>query len=588
LQAYGDAQNRAGFFGQFTDGFDYYVERCVADGDLTAALAGNMRLRSRSLLEQMQLAVDPREGLTGPENTRLLRREEELKHQVSVMRAKTWSALLGSAPVAEREKLGREFDIVRQQYAEVWREILNASPVYRNLADPRLGGPTLEALRADLVGAGNILLVYHLGKKRSFLFVVGKTTSAFELTVPEEVARESTTPPALTTSEALSGARGLALRALPQPKEPPLTLAESRQARRMALGSEVARILVDHYRLQIADPAFAPVRGLGLRSRDAARPLRVQRADLLGEVFLPLAAREQIRTEAPQEVLVIPDGALHKLPLEAVILEAGAQPRYVLDELPPLTYAPSLSIVRLLLERTRGQRPQLDSLLTVSNPAYPTKADLSTGAVGPHIVLPPLPFSAIEAQKIRPFFEPRRVTALEGSKATERSVVAHLPGARVVHLAAHGFADDQFGNLFGALALTPGAAGESTDDGFLSLHEIYTLPLRDCELAVLSACVTNVGPQPPLEAGMTIASGFLAAGVQRVVASHWHVHDQATAELMEVFFAKLTEATRQGRSLAFARALQEGRLHLRRQEGRAAPFYWAPFVLIGPPEAKAR
>jgi CHAT domain-containing protein len=87
---------------------------------------------------------------------------------------------------------------------------------------------------------------------------------------------------------------------------------------------------------------------------------------------------------------------------------------------------------------------------------------------------------------------------------------------------------------------------------------------------------------------VTLASGFLSAGAQRVVASHWHVHDQATAELMEVFFARLTEDAKQGRTISFARALQESRLHLRQQAGRAAPFYWAPFVLIGPPELELR
>jgi CHAT domain-containing protein len=59
------------------------------------------------------------------------------------------------------------------------------------------------------------------------------------------------------------------------------------------------------------------------------------------------------------------------------------------------------------------------------------------------------------------------------------------------------------------------------DDGFLSLHEVYQLPLKDCEPGVLSACSTNVGPQRPLEAGVPLASGFLAAGARRVVASPW-------------------------------------------------------------------
>jgi CHAT domain-containing protein len=167
-------------------------------------------------------------------------------------------------------------------------------------------------------------------------------------------------------------------------------------------------------------------------------------------------------------------------------------------------------------------------------------------------------------------------------------VAAQVAGKQMIHLAAHGFADEEFGNLFGALALAAPNPADPADDGFLTLHEIYALPLGECQLAVLSACVTNVGPQPPLESGVTLASGFLAAGARRVVASHWSVDDAATAELMAVYFQGLTEAARQTRALPYARALQEGRLQLRRQERTAAPFYWAPFVLLGPPEAAAR
>jgi hypothetical protein len=107
------------------------------------------------------------------------------------------------------------------------------------------------------------------------------------------------------------------------------------------------------------------------------------------------------------------------------------------------------------------------------------------------------------------------VTSLTKAEVTERAVTAALPGKGVVHLAVHGLADEQPGsNLFAALVLLPTPGGKDTsDDGFLSLHEIYTLPLKDCELAVLSACVTNVGPQQPLEAGVTLAGGFLAAAV---------------------------------------------------------------------------
>ena len=162
---------------------------------------------------------------------------------------------------------------------------------------------------------------------------------------------------------------------------------------------------------------------------------------------------------------------------------------------------------------------------------------------------------------------------------------SQVRGKQIVHIAAHGIADDRFANKFGALVLTPPASGaEPEDDGFLELHEICALPLESCELAVLSACETNVGPRRPLEAGVTLAGGFLAAGARRVVASHWGVDDQSTAELMEAFFKEGVAGARPGRPVAYARALREAQRKVRGQEKWSTPHYWAPFVLIGLPD----
>jgi CHAT domain-containing protein len=189
--------------------------------------------------------------------------------------------------------------------------------------------------------------------------------------------------------------------------------------------------------------------------------------------------------------------------------------------------------------------------------------------------------TALESRRIRSLFPPGKVTVLEGKDATKERVTRELGKQAIVHIAAHGFADQRLGNLFGALALAPPPAGKmrADNDGFLALHEIYRLPLSGCELAVLSACETNVGPQQPLEAGVTLASGFLAAGARRVVASHWSVDDRSTAELMGAFFEEITAKS----PTSYAQALHKARKRLRNQPQTAGPFHWAPFVLIGGP-----
>jgi CHAT domain-containing protein len=352
----------------------------------------------------------------------------------------------------------------------------------------------------------------------------------------------------------------------------------------------VARALIDQYAEDISDPDFLPTRGLRLRPRRADVPLPVQPLELGGDVFLPEALRRRLRELQAKQLVVIPDGPLHKLPLEALLLRGGARPRYALDELPPLAYAPSASVLALLSERPGVERKGRPSLLTVGDPAYrQTKASPSSDQAMKLLALrgelPLLPGTREESRRVRELFDRDRVTALEGAAATERAVVAALPGRNVVHLAVHGFADERFGNLFGALAFAPPGKEEGRD-GFLSLHEIYRLRLEACELAVLSACSTNVGPQRPLEAGVTLATGFLAAGARRVVASHWSVDDRSTAELMGTFFAAWTAPD--DKRPGCARSLWQARQAVRGRPGWGAPYYWAPFVLVGAPDEPAR
>src|SRR5262249_8519705 len=415
-----------------------------------------------------------------------------------------------------------------------------------------LTAAAVQQLRDRALGPKKMLLVYHVGRKQSHLLLMGgdraRRPEAFALTVPADVAERVTSPPPVTVAEAMKTTRGISLRRgrRPHPRGP------GPPAAAVPLDRTVLLALVDNYLEQIGDPAFQPSRGLRLRPRDPTRPLPAQGPELLAEILFPPAARERIRAEAPDGLVVVPDGALHKLPFEALLWRGGGGPVYALNALPPLASAPSGAGPALLADRRPAAPHGPRSLLTVADPAYPgpAKGGAAPAAQGVWDRLERLQCAGKESEDIGRNFA-GNVLALRGEQVTKQAVVAALPGRHVVHIAAHGIADLRFANQFGALALTPGPAA-SQDDGFLYLHEGYRLPLEGCELAVLSACPTNVGPQPPLEAGVTLAGGFLAAGARRVVASHWGVDDESTAVLMKEFFAKVTADVRAGRPVAYA------------------------------------
>jgi CHAT domain-containing protein len=347
---------------------------------------------------------------------------------------------------------------------------------------------------------------------------------------------------------------------------------------------------VDLYLAHLLPPETDKKRGVRVQSRAGEAALPLTEAEAVAAALLPPAARARVKELAPEYLLVVPDGPLHKLPLEALVLREGPPTRYALDELPPLVYAPSAAVLAALpaLPGRQAAPAGPPTLLTVGDIAYPEIKGPAPAAWVPGMqalggAFARLPNSGAESRRIARLFEPARVKALEKEGATEKAVTAAVPGKRYLHLAAHGFVDERYGNLFGALALAPppGREAPGDDDGFLELHEIYRLPLGGCELAVLSACETNVGPQRPLEAGVTLAGGFLAAGARRVVASHWSVDDRSTAELVGAFFEEVTKA-RSGGRVSFARALQKARQQVRSRPEWSAPFYWAPFVLVGP------
>ena len=337
---------------------------------------------------------------------------------------------------------------------------------------------------------------------------------------------------------------------------------------------------------QLADPAAANTSHPKLSS--------------LWQLLVPEPQRKELTGGKTKRLIVIPDGPLALLPFETLVVEPGPRPRYLLDVGPAIYYGPSATVLLNLSNRPLPSAGTTqEPVLTVGNPTYSTATDdVAVTAAGPLGELAArsrysaaggklarLPFSGWESSWVADAFAKSEVkaTRLEGPDATEAGVRGGVADRRVVHLACHGLADQSYSNFYGALALTPGKnADDPADDGFLTLPEIYQLNLTDCELAILSACKTNYGPEQRGEGVWALSRGFLVAGARRVVASNWLVDDEAAASLVSQFCWGVAQGEKAGRPVEYAQALRNAKLWVRQQDKWSSPYYWATFVLVGP------
>jgi CHAT domain-containing protein/Tfp pilus assembly protein PilF len=199
----------------------------------------------------------------------------------------------------------------------------------------------------------------------------------------------------------------------------------------------------------------------------------------------------------------------------------------------------------------------------------------------------------------------REVIIRTGADAGIAQVYRDLEKARYGHLATHGFFDDQGtrsvlqlteedyrrgwrGERIGAGKRSPlllsglvlaganrkeqGKPETWADDGGILLGEdIVGRDLHQMELAVLSACETGLGDVAGGEGVFGLQRAFHVAGCKNVVASLWQVEDEATAALMNLFYARLWHPD-PARRLPPLQALREAQLTLYRQPELVAQF----------------
>ncbi|MBI4910611.1 MAG: CHAT domain-containing protein [Acidobacteria bacterium] len=285
------------------------------------------------------------------------------------------------------------------------------------------------------------------------------------------------------------------------------------------------------------------------RSQLAQRSLGV--GDTSRKLYRLLVQPAASRLEGKSTLIVVPDGALWELPLQALISE---QNRYMIED-HTISYAQSVSALR---EMSKPRNSRGAGLLAIGNPALPAN-------------LPALPGTEVLVQKLGALYGSANSRAYVRMQADEQRWRMEAPRYRVLHLATHGVLDDA-SPMYSHLMLAPGSSGK--EDGLLEAWEVMETDLN-ASLVVLSACETARGRVGAGEGMTGLSWAFFVAGAPSVVASQWKVAELSTNELMLEFHRSLQE----GKSKA--EALRGAALRLMKDKRYRHPFYWAPFVLIG-------
>jgi CHAT domain-containing protein len=284
-----------------------------------------------------------------------------------------------------------------------------------------------------------------------------------------------------------------------------------------------------------------------LRSRD---PLDDQTAEAEW-LYRTLVEPALPRIRAGARVVVLPDGPLHQLNFETLVVP-GPRRHYWIEDV-TLAIAPSIGLIDDPVAR---RDPKTATLLAIGDP------------ISPDADFPALPYAEREVAHIASAFAPERRTVYTGAAARPSAYRSANPAQYTyIHFAAHVTASRE-SPLDSAVILS--ADGEAYK---LYAHDVVHVPLG-ADLVTLSAC-RSAGSRTYAGEGLVgLAWAFLSSGAGNVIGGLWNVEDTSTSELMEHVYLGLA------RGLDPARALREAKLRLLRSDSAyRKPYYWAPFVI---------
>jgi CHAT domain-containing protein len=580
-------ESRTIFLGTTKDVFDdaasAFAEMAllsVPAGGSTAALSGQAldyaaeafkiteQSRARSLLDLLsETNAAVTEGIPAD---LLKRKQDNLERQQEIAEQLTGISISPDVNKKKPSDLEDELEKLQTDFDAIENQIRTASPRYASLT---AGNPlSLADVQASVLDDQTVLLEYSLGADASYLWAVTKSGVSLYKLAPRPVLEKLAT-----------------------------------DFRAQLIPSKLQRRIVG------IDVMADSQRGLGVSAtpfaEDAAAFAAASSA-LYKAIIEPAGS-----ALGEKRLLVVADGALNYVPFEALVNSSASADYSSLPYLiksNEIVYAPSVSVIGAI--RQQDNKRAGKAMLILADPVFNSNDARAHGAAGSAnsadtrglgiqsaltdvagqdgtaAALPAkmvgLPLARLTGTRT----EAEQIVKLAKASGTQADLWLDLDASednldardvskyRILHIATHGLLNAERPQFTGVVL---SLIGNKNEDGFLRTDEVFNLRLG-APLVMLSACETGLGKEKRGEGVMGLTRAFMYAGAPTVGVSLWSVADKSTAELMTDFYKRLlTSSPANPNGASASAAMRDAQLAMIAGKKYSAPFYWAPFVLVG-------
>jgi CHAT domain-containing protein len=520
----------------------------------------NEQSKARSLLDMLS---ETDAAITEGVPAELLKRKQEnLDRQQDIADILTGVNISTEEVKKKPSELDADLEKLQLEFEEIENQIRTASPRYAALTSNK--PLTLAEVQQSVLDDQTVLVEYALQADDSYLFAASKSAvNLFKL------------PPRMNIDKLAMDLRA--------------QLIPSRLQRRI-VGIDVAEAN----------------RGLGIATtapEDVAPFIAASNA-LYKVVLEPAAAMI-----GEKRLMVVGDGMLNYIPFEVLLKTSDAGDFSSLAyfvKSNEVIYAPSASVVGAIKQQRTKNTSR--AMLIIADPVFNSNdaraqkrtaapandaevrglgiqsalADVSGSAPpAPNAQMEGLPLARLNGTRT----EADQISKLAKASGGQADVWLDLDANeenlgtrdvskyRIIHVATHGLLNAERPQFTGVVL---SLVGNKTHDGFVRTDEVFNLRLGS-PLVMHSACETGLGKEKRGEGVMGLTRAFMYAGAPTVGVSLWSVADKSTADLMTDFYKRLlsTEGT------TSSSALRGAQLDMISGKKYSAPFFWAPFVLVG-------